>query len=133
MSSDFSRWSFDPWRDFSAVLMQQGRVDTDADRNEWVAIVARRIQAGSLDTLGRAVVPRETPDGFRIEATGGNLTIGRGRMYVDGLLAENHGDAPLAFDPHLAELVGTEPLDHDDQPYQPDAPELPGGGPHLVY
>ena len=34
---------------------------------------------------GVAVVPRTTPDAFRVTLAGGALTIGRGRMYVDGL------------------------------------------------
>ena len=47
MSGDYSRWSFDPRRHFGAVLMQQGRVHTDADWNEWVATALRRIHADS--------------------------------------------------------------------------------------
>jgi hypothetical protein len=133
MSGDYSRWSFDPWRDFGAVLMQQGRVHTDADWNEWVATVLRRIQAGTLDTIGRAVVPRETPDGFLIQAAGGALTIGPGRIYVDGLLAENHGTAPIEFDPRLTGLRGGGATNYATQPYFPNAPALPQGGPHLVY
>jgi hypothetical protein len=133
MSGDYSRWSFDPLRDFGAVLMQQGRVHTDADWNEWVSMVLRRLQAGTLDTLGRAVVPRETPDGFLIDASGGSFTIGRGRIYVDGLLAENHGGPPNEWDSHLAELRGTAATPYAGQPYLPDPPELPAGGPHLVY
>ena len=107
MSGDFSKWSFQSWRDFSAVLMQQGRVHTDADWNEWVSIVLRRLEAEAIDTLGRAVVPLETPDGFRIQLpTPTSLTIGTGRAYVDGLLAENHGDPRDSWYPQLAELRG---------------------------
>ena len=133
MSGDYSRWSFDPWRDFSAVLMQQGRVHTDADWNEWVTTILRRVQADALDTLGRAVVPRETPDGFLIQAAAGNLTIGPGRIYVDGLLAENHGRPPREWDPRLTELRGTGATPYDAQPFYPNPPNLPAGGPHLVY
>jgi hypothetical protein len=79
------------------------------------------------------VVPRTTPDGFKIEAAGGALTIGPGRMYVDGILIENHGAAPLAWDPQLAEVVGKAPLGYAEQPYFPNPTQLPGGGPHLVY
>ena len=135
MSGDYSRWSFDPHRHFGAVLMQQGRVQTDADWNEWVTTALRRVQAGGLDTFGgAAIVPSETPDGFRVVAAAGELTIGRGRMYVDGLLVENHGAPPLEWDPKLAELRGTTPTPYDAQPYFPDAPAMPASaGPHLVY
>jgi hypothetical protein len=133
MSFDLSRIRFDHRRDFLGVIMQQGRVQLDADWNEWVAEFARRLQAGTWDTLNGSVVPRTTPDGFLIEAAGGGLSIGPGRIYVDGLLAENHGDTPAAWDPHLAEVTGTAALDYTNQPYYPDAPDLPGGGTHLVY
>lgn len=133
MSFDLSRVRFDARRDFLGVVMQQGRVQLDSDWNEWVAQLARRLQAGTLDTLGGSVVPRITPDGFRIEANGGELTIGPGRIYVDGLLAENHGGTPDAWDPLLSELRGTTPLDYASQTYYFDPSGLPEGGPHLVY
>ena len=133
MSFDLSRIRFDVRRDFLGVVMQQGRVQLDADWSEWVAQLARRIQAGSLDTYGGNVVPRITPDGFRIEAGGGSFSIGVGRIYVDGLLAENHGAAPNVWEPRLAELVGSNPLNYTSQPYYPNPPPLPQGGPHLVY
>ncbi len=145
MSFDTSRFSFHPWNDYFGVVMQQGRVQLDSDWNEWVAELGRRLQAGTLDTVGRAVVPRTTPEAFHILATGGVLSIGPGRIYVDGLLAENHGTAPLAWNPELAELSGTAPRPFLDQPYLPfnatnqpapaDIFNRPGltGGPHLVY
>jgi uncharacterized protein DUF6519 len=124
---DLSRWSFDPLRDYSDVLSQQGRVDTESDRNEATSIVARRTQAGTLDTIGRAAVPRETPDGFRIDVPAGKITIGYGRIYVDGILAENHESASGTFDPHLAEISGAQHaggtavpgLAFEAQPYVP--------------
>ena len=137
MSGDYSRVRFDAKNDFSGVLMQQGRVQLDADWNEWVALLDRRLRAETTDIIGRGTVPRETPDGFRIQIAAGALTIGRGRIYVDGLLAENHGKAPLEFDAVLAEQRGTLALPYIEQPYFPNvnvvAPAPASGGPHLIY
>jgi hypothetical protein len=137
MSGDYSRKTFDPRRDFSGVLMQQGRVQLDADWNELVALVDRRLRAETTDIVGECVVPRETPDGFSIQLAGAGLTIGRGRIYVDGLLAENHGKEPLEFDPVLGEQRGTLAVPYNEQPYLPNAaaaaPAPAEGGPHLVY
>jgi hypothetical protein len=137
MSGDYSRVRFDPKNDFSGVLMQQGRVQLDSDWNDLVALLDRRLRAETTDIIGRATVPKETPDGFRIQIAAGVLTIGRGRIYVDGLLAENHGKAPLEFDPVLAEERGTQAVPYNEQPYFPNvgvvAPPLSSGGPHLVY
>ncbi len=134
--------------------MPQGRVQLDSDWNEWLAELARRIRAGTLDTLGRAVYPSTTPNAFLITPTAGSVSIGVGRMYVDGLLVENHGlPAPQsggwippavtvsstqpAWDPALDELVGQNPLDYLQQPYFPNvsvvAPFPTAGGPFLVY
>lgn len=144
MSGDYSRHRFDPRNHYAGVLMQQGRVQLDADWNEWTDVIDRRTRAETVDTFGVsptpgisgvAVVSPLTPDAFRIEASGGSLTIDLGRMYVDGLLAENFGDAEgaQAFDPVLAEEHGTDPVAYDQQPYHPDPAALPGGGPHLAY
>lgn len=149
MSGDYSRHSFDPRRHFSSVLMQQGRVALDADWNELCAIAERRMRAETVDIIGRAVVPKETPAGFQISVSGSDadktLTIGRGRIYVHGLLAENHGEAPFVFDLAeldangrplgvLAELVGGATIDYEEQPFLPNPPALPeSNGPHLVY
>ncbi len=131
MTFDTSRSTFDPWSDYSAVVMEQGRVQLDSDWNEWLAEISRRTRAGTLDLVGRAAYPPTTPFAFQITAsvTGGtnSLTIGRGRMYVDGLLAENHAD-PVAttWDPALAELSWTPqpppttdmaPVEYTAQPY----------------
>ncbi len=143
MSSDISRQRFNPTNDFSSVLTQQGRVQLDADWNEWNEILDRHWRSETIDIIGRCVVPLETPAGFEIQLSAGKMTIGRGRIYVHGLQAENHGDGNLEFDPILAESRGVDPLPYEKQPYFPkvedeaDLPEklqLPKtGGPHLVY
>ena len=84
--------------------------------------------------LCRAARDPRIPDGFAIAIKRPGLTIGRGRIYVDGLQAENHGAGDLEFDPILAESRGVDPIPYDQQPYFPNAPDAPTtGGPHLVY
>ena len=85
MSGDYSRQRFDPRKQFSAVLMQQGRVQLDADWNEQGAILDRRWRAETTDLIGRSGVPKEVPDGFKIVAAGTTFTIAPGRIYVNGV------------------------------------------------
>src|SRR5512143_2413788 len=126
MSGDYSRFPFDPRRDYDGVLLQQGRPLSDWDWNDQVAEAKRRQQAGTLDTFGgAAVVPLDTPHGFELGLDGGELTIGPGRIYVDGLLAENHGTGDVEWDPALAEERGKGPVTYTDQPYLHDPPALP--------
>jgi len=148
MSFDLSRKKFNALDDYFGVVMQQGRVQTDADWNTMVAQISRRIQAGSLDTFGPGVVPRETPDGFLVSGPVSAFEIGPGRIYVDGLLAENHTET-LKWDARLAEISGTAKLSgaaidaapsglpgttaYNDQPYYPNPTALPSGENYLVY
>lgn len=142
MGADLSRVRFDALRDHRGVVMQQGRLLLDADWNELVAIMDRRLRADAADLgsagpqpgiAGVAVVPRTTPDAFTITPAGADLTIGRGRMYVDGLLAENHGRPPATFDALLSEPVGSTDPTYSAQPYWPTPTALPASGTHLVY
>ncbi|MEZ6242099.1 MAG: DUF6519 domain-containing protein [Phycisphaerales bacterium] len=123
MSGDHSRFTFDPWKNYTDVLPQQGRVTIDADWVEQAEITDRRWRSESYDILNKCVVPMTTPDAFKITPTGlGAFTIGVGRMYVDGIQIENHGVAPLAYDAVLSELRGTNPVAYDAQPHYPGAP-----------
>ncbi len=130
MSFDASRFFFDPTRDYLGVVMQQGRVQLDSDWNEWLMELLRRLQAGTMDLVGRTGVPATTPSGFKINAysvgTSLQISIGCGRIYVDGLLAENHGAAAQSqWDPALAEYSAAPQLpntsevdvDYTQQPY----------------
>jgi hypothetical protein len=132
MSGDYSRRRFDPKRHYQGVLKQQGRVDLDADWNEYVDLQERRWRAGTGDAVGRCGVPMATPDGFKIQISAGQLTIGQGRIYVDGLLAENHG-AELSFQANLEETYGAKSILSADQPYGPGAVTVPNGVRALVY
>ena len=150
MSFDCSRFPFRPEHNFSGVVMQQGRVQLDSDWNEWLAEISRRIQAGTLDTFGGAVVPSTTPNAFFVTLTSATTaTIGPGRMYVDGLLVENHGlpAQRVQWDSALAEMSAAPapqtpplpapnpapaPMQFTQQPYYPGV-TFPSGGPFLAY
>jgi len=122
MPGDYSRFRFDPTRDYAGVLEQQGRVRLDSDHNEGVEIADRGVRAERVDTLGRAAVPAAggaNRDAFRVRVPAlGQLTVDPGRIYVDGILAECHG-APtcIAWDAALDEPRATGPVSYDDQPY----------------
>ncbi|MDH5339874.1 MAG: DUF6519 domain-containing protein, partial [Rubrivivax sp.] len=136
MTADLSRLRMNPLRAFAGVDLQQGRVLLDADFNEGVAIVDRRLRALASDVLGRTTVSQTTPLAFSLTPAGAGFTIGRGRMYVDGLLAENFGrvdPAQRRFDPLLSETVYSQDMAYDEQPWLQPAPALPGSGRHLVY
>lgn len=137
MTLDISRKTFNPKNNYSGVNWQQGRVRLDAEDNEAVEIQDRHWRAETLDLVGNFGVPLETPDGFKIEIDSGDatkLTIGPGRMYVDGFLAENHGGSSENFNPVLAEDQGTDPISYNKQPYRIDADiDLSGSGRYLVY
>lgn len=133
MPGDYTRVSFDPRNDYSSVLLQQGRVTLDADVNEQVDLLDRRLRAEVVDTLARGVISRETPGAFLLTFAGGDLQIAPGRALVHGLLAENHGADPLAYDPVLGEQRGTNPIPYKQQPYLPDPDPLPASGTMLAY
>lgn len=137
MPADLSRVRLNSLLDYAGVELKQGGVVLDADANELVAILDRRLRALASDTLGRATVSSTTPNAFKISAPAGSLLIDRGRLYVDGLLAENHGSAiapstPI-FDDLLSERAFSGPIAYTAQPYLPNAPALPTAGRHLVY
>ena len=90
MSGDYSRTRFDPRKHFTGVLMQQGRVQLDSDWNEMVLQFDRRFRAERSDTLLRYLVPRRTPDAFRVRLDAGKLSLGTGRMY--GLEVDSYVD-----------------------------------------
>ena len=138
MAADFSRVRLNALLDFAGVELKQGGVLLDADANESMAILDRRLRALASDVLGRATVSATTPNAFKLSLASGQLQIGKGRLYVDGLLAENHGAlstqaADRQFDDLLAEPVFANDVAYDAQPYLLQPPALPTGGRHLVY
>ena len=59
MGADISRVRFDPLRDFAGVVLQQGRLLLDADFNEYVALLDRRLRAETVRP--HLVRPRPRP------------------------------------------------------------------------
>ncbi len=52
MKGDFSRETFDALRNYAGVLLQQGRVQLDADFNEQAAIARDRLRSLVRDLVG---------------------------------------------------------------------------------
>lgn len=58
MKGDFSRFSYNKHKNYSRILMQQGRVLLDADWNEQAELLAQRIESETRDLVG----PHGAPD-----------------------------------------------------------------------
>src|SRR3954469_13088900 len=102
MRGDFSRKTFDRRNHYSGVLMQQGRVQVDADWNEQVDVQTYRTETEAIDTIGLSGVPKGNA-GFKIGAAPGgrDLALAAGRMYVDGLLCELDQPATYTAQPYF--------------------------------
>ena len=90
MKADITRATFRSAKHFHSVVMQQGRVQVDADWNESVDILSGLDETTRIDTIGPHGVPK-AGGGFEITVApdGADLLIGAGRIYVDGLLCES--------------------------------------------
>ncbi|QTA89078.1 DUF6519 domain-containing protein [Desulfonema magnum] len=111
MKGDYSRITFDPKKHYSGVLVQQGRVQTDADINEQFEIARHRMETEVKDFIGQSGTPEKNP-GFEIKGENGDFLIGKGRFYVDGMLIENENDMRFTEQPDLPdeELPGDDGL-----------------------
>ncbi len=91
MKGDFSRDTFDPLYNFSRVLLQQGRVQLDADFNEQASILLYMLRRLTADIVGPYAIAGG-PDAFRVAVEGNaanrRLVAGGGRAYVGGYLVE---------------------------------------------
>jgi hypothetical protein len=94
MKGDFSRKTFDATRHYSGVLMQQGRVQLDADWNEQLGIQRHRDHTEAEDVIGECGAPKHEA-GFLVQPTpdGTDLVLSPGRFYVHGRLCELEGTA----------------------------------------
>ncbi|SAL04867.1 hypothetical protein AWB78_07170 [Caballeronia calidae] len=102
-----------------AILLQQGRQLLDADWNAQAGLSAARAEKTMVDTVGCQGAPREDA-GFQIGGGSGELTIGAGSLYVEGLRC--HNPAPVGY---IAQV---------ERGILPElAVALPDGGEGLVY
>src|ERR1700761_3701194 len=98
MRGDFSRIRFNPAKNYTAVLEQQGRVALDADANEQRDIDSYLRTTETVDIIGEYGGP-EGDDGFAISINDGKLQFSAGRYYVDGLLCEATSDGDFDSQP----------------------------------
>lgn len=89
---DFSRVTYQQEKQFSRVLMQQGRVQLDADWNEQVSIFLESIRALTADVIGRHGGTTDTS--FKIVPGEKGFFIQKGRYYVQGIGCTNATDQP---------------------------------------
>ena len=135
MKGDLTRSTFDPARHFGSVRLQQGRVLLDADWNEQADIAAHRHHTTARDLIGGCggplhaaafgvvadpdALPQEVRDTLAAAAVlplaAGDVLLGAGRYYVDGVLCECERPFSLLH-----------------QPDPPGAPPLSEGR-HLLY
>lgn len=97
MHGDFSRWTFEPLTGYRSVLLQQGRLLTDADWNEQGEITAHHDEVRTRDVVGGAGGPLTGAAFGLLDAAGAphtgstpwaDLRLGAGRFYVAGILVE---------------------------------------------
>jgi len=104
MKGDFSRDTFRAGRHYTGVLMQQGHMMLDADWNEQLSILLHHQRSLAADIIGWHGTPHPESsapgaDGFRIDLVNGELQIGLGHYYVDGILCENDESCSYATQP----------------------------------
>ena len=95
---DFTRDTFNPKKNYSRVLMQQGRVQVDADWNEQVSIHLHYLRNLARDLGGPHWGPKEG-GGFVITSSieKNDFSIGKGRYYVNGILCEVGADMTYTY------------------------------------
>ncbi len=126
MKADLSRDSFSAEKRYSRVILQEGRILTDADWNEQTSILLHHLRALTADLIG----PHGgAGDSFRIDPGRGatcDFGIGAGRYYVNGILCENFADE--------AGVAGSTYTDQPDFPIRPGSKAwLEPGAEYLVY
>ena len=114
---DFTRDTFNPKKNYSRVLMQQGRVQVDADWNEQVSIHLHYLRNLARDLGGPHWGPKEG-GGFVITSSieKNDFSIGKGRYYVNGILCEVGADMTYGQQPHYFLSDKEKTIDPGDMP-----------------
>src|SRR5215211_3681494 len=101
MKGDFTSFRNGHYKSYTGVLRQQGRVDLDADWNEYVGIQEYIHRTTEKDVIGACGVPKHA-SGFAVDWDAGrrDLMISRGRIYVDGILCELEGASSYLNQPN---------------------------------
>ncbi|MDT5294751.1 MAG: hypothetical protein QOJ76_1631 [Acidobacteriota bacterium] len=107
MKGDFTRLTFDPKKRYSGVLMQQGRVQLDADWNEQLDIIMHRIETETRDFIGMSGAPVDDP-GFELLARSWLLFDGvNDYVYAEGRRDFSFaGDRPFTLEAWVQPGVG---------------------------
>ena len=105
MKGDFSRVRYEGSKQYTSVLMQQGRVQLDSDANEQ-RLIDEHLRLSMLrDVVGATGAPAGDA-GFLIAPTPAaaptSISIGAGRFYVNGLLCENPAVLDFTAQPNLS-------------------------------
>jgi hypothetical protein len=95
MKGDFTRSTFNAEKHYRGLLIEQGRVQLDADWNELQEILRHDLDTKARDVIGLCGTSIAN-NGFLVSlsADGKALQIGKGRLYVNGILCENEADIP---------------------------------------
>jgi uncharacterized protein DUF6519 len=93
MKADLTRNTFQPLKHFTRVLMQQGRVQLDADWNEQSSILLRQIHRLGADIIGDHGGPADKLGFMIVELSATrpgvvDFQIADGDYYVDGILCQ---------------------------------------------
>jgi hypothetical protein len=112
MKGDFTSFRNGHYKRYTGVLRQQGRVDLDADWNEYVGIQEHLRRTIEKDVIGACGVPKHG-GGFAVDWDAGrrDLTISPGRIYVDGILCELEGGTSYLDQPSYPGRPALDPVD----------------------
>jgi hypothetical protein len=125
MGSDRAKISYDPTRQYRAVVAQQGRVTLEADWNEAHQIANEELREETLDFVGASGTPDNGYEVMMIKDTQSDFAPTKGTMYVGGLRV--FSDEPIKYSNQL------DWLDYSGDPDWVKSGALDEGQIELVY